>query len=66
MKDQPAPRFSRRACQLMALSACVSMATMASAQDQSEQAEAEEAQEIVVTGFRASLRESLDIKRDSA
>jgi len=40
------------------------MATMASAQEQAEQT-AEEAEEIVVTGFRASLRESLDIKRDA-
>ena len=66
MKDHSAPRFSRLACQLMALSACLSMATLASAQEQSEQAEvAEETAEIVVTGFRASLRESLDIKRDA-
>jgi iron complex outermembrane receptor protein len=63
MKDSIAPRFSRLACQLMAFGACLSMATMVSAQEQS--AEATEVDEITVTGFRASLRESLDIKRDA-
>lgn len=66
MKIHPAPRFSGFACQLLTLSACLSMATVASAQEQSEQSEqAEETEEIVVTGFRASLRESLDIKREA-
>lgn len=63
MKDSLAPRFSGLACQLLTLSACLSMATLASAQEQS--AEATEVEEITVTGFRASLRESLDIKRDA-
>ncbi len=66
MKVYPAPRFSRLTSGLLTLSAGLSMATVAQAQEQSEQSEqAEETEEIVVTGFRASLRESLDIKRDA-
>jgi len=66
MKDHSAPRFSRLACGLVGLSASLSMLAIAKAQDQSsEQSEAQEVEEILVTGFRASLRESLDIKRDA-
>jgi iron complex outermembrane recepter protein len=57
------PRIARRALSCLTLGACLSFSTLASAQEQSEQAD--EAEEIVVTGFRASLRESLDIKRDA-
>jgi len=67
MKSHSAPRNFWRAARYLAIGASLSFATLASAQDQSSDKadDAESVDEIVVRGFRASLRESLDIKREA-